>query len=804
MKKRIVSLLFIFVMLITSISAMGISASAEKGVESGVVQDTSKPGSGVVNWSFAYNTDTGTATLTLSGNGYMPNGIYEESWFPIQQEVQCYVTKVVIKDGVKSVMESAFNGEIYLKEVILPESIEIIGDGAFANTGITNINIPSKVNYVCASMFAGSPINNYTVSANNQTYKSNNGFIYSKDMSTLVLAPAGKWEANPGYNFTIPSSVTQIGKEAFSNVNIKSITIPGNVKRVRAMAFFNTPIENVTFENGVEMLYDSVFLNCPYLKKVNLPSSLTYIGAKTFGYSYSIDVYGVAQFLSENGIEYSSLNEYNVDYYLSLADASLDMFVYPEADNAFTIYAPQNSAGHKYVQNNNMKFVKSQALIPVLKKVESAMDGVSITWSRSGDAEGYYVYKNTSSGWSKIATINDNSVTSYTDTKATPLTTNTYTVVAFNSSGRSDYNKKGLSCYYVTAPKNLTAKNTVNGVSVNWSASGGNDYFYIYRKTSASDTWKYVDKVAGTKRSYIDTSASAGKRYYYMVKTKSGSNFSAYNKSGVQIVFVSAPTVTKVYNTQNSVAVKWSYSGSADSFMVYRKAANGKWKLLKTVDGSKQIFYDGASVRGTKYTYTVKAVYKDFVSGYYSAGKTIISMESPLNLKIKNKIAGVNISWEKCDGASGYYVYRKTSSGYKKIATINKSTQLNYTDKTAGNGKTYTYTIKAFNGSYVSTYNSTGVKMKFLKAPELLSGVSTKSGVKITYSATAGCDGYYIYRSTANSSYKKIGTVKSGDITSYTDKTAVKGTTYKYTIKAYDGSYVSACYSAGVQVKDKY
>ena len=74
---------------------------------------------------------------------------------------------------------------------------------------------------------------------------------------------------------------------------------------------------------------------------------------------------------------------------------------------------------------------------------------------------------------------------------------------------------------------------------------------------------------------------------------------------------------------------------------------------------------------------------------------------------------GVKLTWGKVTGAEGYYVYRKTGSGdWKKIGTVNDSTTLYYTDKTAKKGTTYKYTVRAFKGTTNSYYNTKGLTIK--------------------------------------------------------------------------------------------
>ncbi len=806
MKKKVLSILLTIFVIFTVMSALGVSASAANiGTVTGVLQDTSDPTNNAIEWAFTYNRYEGTATLTLSGNGYMPNATYAESWLPVQNEVQCYVTRLVVKDGVKSIMENAFLGEIYLEEVTLPDSIESIGEGAFAYTSIEKMYIPQRLEYVNSLMFIGSPIKEYTVSNYNENYRSNGGFIYSKDMTELVVAPAGKWIDNSNYAYTIPSSVTSIAPYAFYGVNINSINIPSNVRIIRQMAFSGSSLSRVTFQNGIQMLYDSVFMDCKNLKQVHLPSSLTYVGMYTFGYYYKINYTAAQAVLDDAGINYKPLDEDNIQYYLDTIGYTVDQFMEPVANTSFLFYAPDNSAGAKYAQNNGMKRIRSQALTPVATSAVSSNGGMLVKWTFSSDATGYYVYrKNLNNVWERIAIVRGGGTTSYVDAGAYAGRTNIYTVRAYNASGQSYCYQSGVSGFYVPAPKLTSIANNVNGIRINWAKQSGITQYNIYRKTSSQISWQYLTSVPGSATYYVDTSVKSNSRYSYTVMASIKTANSAYNNTGLSVIFVDDPAFS-VYNITNGIAVKWSHGYYADSFRIYRKTNGGSWQLIKVADGKDTVYYDKAVTRGTSYTYTVRAVYNSSLSCYYPAGKTLVSIDAPLTVKVQNRVSGAMVTWNRASGAQGYHIYRRVAGGnWVRIATVKGIGTLQYLDTKAQSGTQYYYTVRAYNGSSLSTYNTNGTALTFVATPRLISAKSVKAGVTVTYSKSANCDGYYVYRKTAGSSWVRIATVNGADKVSYTDRGAVKGTTYIYTVKAYKGSVMSSYFANGIEVKDIY
>lgn len=806
MRKKLLSIVLSLCVVVTLLSVMTVSASAANiGTVTGVMQDTSDPDNTTVNWSFSYNRYEGTATLTLSGTGYMPNAVYEDSWFVVQNEVQCYVTKLVVRDGVRSIMENAFMGEIYLEEVTLPDSIEYIGEGAFAYTSIEKFNIPQKVDYISSRMFTGSPIRNFTVSPYSEHYKAVNGFVYSKDMTELVIAPAGKWLDNSSFSYTIPSTVTTIMPYAFAGVEIDSITIPANVKVIKQMAFYGSALRRVYFRNGIEMLYDSVFLDCPELKFVHLPSSLRYVGSYTFGYNNEIDYNSIAALLKQEGISFKPLTEDNVEYYLEILGYTIDQFYIPYADKSFQIFAPEKSAGNKYATNNGMKFVRSQALTPSITSVTSANGGMLVKWTQSSDATGYYVYrKNLKGVWERIAIVRGVNNTSYLDTGAFSGRTNTYTVRAYNSAGQSYCYQTGASGFYVPAPKLTTIANNVGGVRLNWAKQSGISNYLIYRKAPGQGSWQYLAKVSGTVTTYLDKTVKSNNRYYYTVKAVIGNVNSAYNATGLSVIYVNAPTFS-VYNTTNSIAVKWSHGYYAEYFRIYRKVNGDSWQLIKVAGGKDTVYYDKSVTRGTSYTYTVRAVYNSSLSCYEPAGKTLVSINAPMTIKTENRVSGIMVNWNKALGAKGYHIYRKTAGGsFVRIASVSGINTLQYLDTKVKSGVTYYYTIRAYNGASMSTHHLSGVGQLFLYTPRLSSAESTRAGVVINYTKAVNCDGYYVYRKTQGSNWVRIATVKGADTLSYTDKGAQKGTKYIYTVRAYKGSVMSSYFATGIEIKDKY
>ncbi len=198
-------------------------------------------------------------------------------------------------------------------------------------------------------------------------------------------------------------------------------------------------------------------------------------------------------------------------------------------------------------------------------------------------------------------------------------------------------------------------------------------------------------------------------------------------------------------------------------------------------------------------TVTVKA---EATSNYNSATQRIVitvKLATPTICSLSNTTSGMKLTWSKVAGASGYYIYRSTSSSgtYTKIATIKNNSTITYTFGTSGtykvtSGTLYYYKVTAYYGSYTNT--SAAKCLRYLTAGKITSLTNVSGGVKIKWSKVSGASGYYIYRKTSSGSYTKIKKITSGSTVSYTD-TAVKnknGKTYIYKVVPYKGNYTGS------------
>ena len=179
-----------------------------------------------------------------------------------------------------------------------------------------------------------------------------------------------------------------------------------------------------------------------------------------------------------------------------------------------------------------------------------------------------------------------------------------------------------------------------------------------------------------------------------------------------------------------------------------------------------------------KATYTATGVRKYTCKTCGAAKQVTIARLKLAKVTVKSaqQAGAIKLTWNKASGASGYKIYRRTAKG--RYVCI----------KTVKSGNRYYYCVKAYNGNVLSGY--TEASILYIKAPVVTVRKSAQ-GVKLSWKKSAGAKKYIVYRKTPTGKYRAVKTVTAKTL-SWTDKTAKKGQTYYYIVKAVNNKTYSA------------
>ncbi len=242
-------------------------------------------------------------------------------------------------------------------------------------------------------------------------------------------------------------------------------------------------------------------------------------------------------------------------------------------------------------------------------------------------------------------------------------------------------------------------------------------------------------------------------------------------------------------NAKNGVKVTYSASDNASEYEIYRSTNGGKYEKVGT--STTLSFVDTKAVSGKTYTYKVRGI-NPTDTGKFGGAKTVSYLAMPKTTATVTK-TGYTVKWTKVDGASTYRIYRAEYlngkwSNWNKLSD-QKASVTSFADKNIKAGGVYKYTVRAMaSGGVISAYEGTPI-LVYLTTPTVKI-VNAKGGVKGSWNAVNGAEGYIVYRSELSngkwSAWTNLGTAKAAT-KSFTDKTAVSGKTYRYTVKAVNG-----------------
>ena len=205
--------------------------------------------------------------------------LYADGYLIAADKTFASLTEYTVKAGTLVIADNAFSGVGYtakLKKMTLPDSLYRIGQSAFSKLySLTEINIPDSVRSVGYGAFSGTGYDtekNYT-----------DGGLYVGNWLVAVQKVAME-------SFTVRKGTVGVADGNDSSLfptkakKIKQLTLPSSLKYIGARSFARLHITDLELPSGLQTLGEGAFSSCSWLKTVNLGecTELESIGAQAF------------------------------------------------------------------------------------------------------------------------------------------------------------------------------------------------------------------------------------------------------------------------------------------------------------------------------------------------------------------------------------------------------------------------------------------------------------------------------------------------------------------------------------------
>lgn len=344
---------------------------------------------------------------------------------------------------------------------------------------------------------------------------------------------------------------------------------------------------------------------------------------------------------------------------------------------------------------------------PAKAKVIYNGNKATLSWDEAKGAEKYVIYRSTNGGdtYKEIGTTtNCEYVVRNLDAEKN------YIFRIGSRAAGLDENQEVKNYDSVSRKKatDMTLKAEVSYSSngkpvVKWD--GREDAVYnVYRATSKDGTYKKMFTTSNSK--YTNTSAKAGKTYYYYVEMELNGNTSTSNICSAT-ARCEKPVVTTWNLNSGKPKLGWEKVDGAVRYDIYRSTTGKSGSFKKVFSTTNNSYTNTAAEVGETYYYKVAAVEEKTLVRTYSAVVKESCGPAKVKVDIGSRIEDRKpyLSWNSVEGAVKYEIYRSTSgeSGtFKKQFT---TTKLTYINTSVTKGKTYYYKVRAVTES--------GVKGKF-------------------------------------------------------------------------------------------
>lgn len=206
--------------------------------------------------------------------------------FPSKSSGVLKITVPALIDGypVTEIGESAFhygsNGQNV--RILLPDGITKIGDFAFRDLKLTELNIPDSVEEIGDGILSSNANTTLNISMNHPHFALMNGLLYNKQQKKLIASITDYLRSGD-----IPEGIVSIGNYAFNDTVIYDVTFPRSLKEVGTQAFESCLFGGDIVFPCVQTLSAYAFYHCgvyfEYDCTINF-QSLEEIGKLAFGF----------------------------------------------------------------------------------------------------------------------------------------------------------------------------------------------------------------------------------------------------------------------------------------------------------------------------------------------------------------------------------------------------------------------------------------------------------------------------------------------------------------------------------------
>ena len=250
----------------------------------GIVWDVSNSSSDNVRAKVSEITPgSGKYQLTIYGTGKMKSWSLTQAnagslpWDSYRNKIY----KVVVEEGVTNLggyTLFSMSNLTSFDDISFPSTLTRFEGGCIRQCTNLRGTLNISENVTSIGTMYNVPITAFVVDPDNEYYKSVDGVLYNKNMTTLVMYPIGDTKTS----FAVPDSVKTIGGEAMEYSNVTDITIPESVTSIGGWGMASNPFNNLYLHKEIRTFSQGVFTNLRNVDSIYIHAQDITLNASAF------------------------------------------------------------------------------------------------------------------------------------------------------------------------------------------------------------------------------------------------------------------------------------------------------------------------------------------------------------------------------------------------------------------------------------------------------------------------------------------------------------------------------------------
>ena len=190
-----------------------------------------------------------------------------------------YLTRVSLAEGITAIGREAFSRCFSLREVMLPKTLEKLGEGAFRESGLASIELPPRIEAVPPMCFRGCT-SLEEVRPNENLWRVEREAFYGCEKLLGV---------------DLPDGLEELDELSFAHAGLVRMALPRGLTRIGREAFaWCTRLIQLSLPDELEIMEDGACAGCIQLETIALPAALTELGVNPFRFCTHLSAIDVA------------------------------------------------------------------------------------------------------------------------------------------------------------------------------------------------------------------------------------------------------------------------------------------------------------------------------------------------------------------------------------------------------------------------------------------------------------------------------------------------------------------------------